>query len=67
MVTPSFGVELAALTAFLPSIQGEMNVGSPPEISLHILPISWKVWMQSLVLRLISVEMYQPPKLLWCP
>ena len=51
--------------AFLPSIHGEMKVGRPPETSLHCLPIAWKASTAPIVLRLISVLMYQPPKLLY--
>ena len=52
-----------AITAFLPSIHGEMKVGSPPETSLHCLPRAWNVPMAPLVARLISPLRYQPPKL----
>lgn len=53
----------AASTAFLPSIYGEMKVGSPPETSLHWRPIVRKDSIAPLVARLISPLMYQPPKL----
>ncbi len=53
------------MTAFLPSIHGEMKVGRPPETSLHCLPMVWKALMAPFVARLISPLMYHPPKLLY--
>src|SRR5574344_714901 len=55
----------AASTAFLPSIQGEMKVGKPPETSLHCFPMARKESIAPLVFRLISPLIYHPPKLLY--
>ena len=55
------------MTAFLPSIHGEMKTGRPPEMSLHCLPMVWNVFTAPFVARLISVLMYHPLKLLWWP
>ncbi len=53
-----------AMTAFLPSIHGEINVGKPPETSLHCLPNVWNAETAPFVFLEISVLTYHPPKLL---
>ena len=57
----------AAITAFLPSIQGEIKTGKFPLISLHIFPRLLKASIAPFVFLLISVLKYQPLKALRCP